>query len=517
MMQFNSAIKSKWALTTWLFLRGLGFVYCFAFLSLSVQIIALFGKNGILPAADFLHLVEIHTGAERFFLLPTLFWLGASDQALIFVCVLGVLISILAILGICAGFDFLCLWILYLSLAGIGQDFLSFQWDALLLETGFIAIFLAPWQIFSWPWLINAGKFQFKPSLYEPARIIVWLARWLLFRLMLESGLVKLASGDTTWRNLTALNFHYFSQPLPTPIAWYAAQLPVWFNEFSVLFVFFVELIVPFLILMGRKPRMFAAFAIILLQVLIAITGNYAYFNLLTIVLCLLLFDDDFIRRLLSKIFACASQHKELLRLNSLALREQNKSAKIVINGAAILILSISIGSLGRGFAGLLPVPLFLEQWHRFMSPCFIANTYGLFAVMTIERPEIIVEGSNDRVNWQEYEFKYKPGKLSQALPIVAPHQPRLDWQMWFAALGDPAYEPWFVNFMVRLLQGQKAVLHLLAKNPFPHKPPQYVRAVLYDYKFTDWIERKETGNWWKREYKRECLPAISLKGVAAP
>ncbi len=516
-MRLNSLTEAEYSLTAWLFLRSLSFTYFFAFLSLSGQIIGLFGKNGILPAAQFLQLVADHFGAARCWLLPTIFWLNASDAVLFVVCLAGILISLLAMFGVCTGLSFICLWFLYLSFSSIGQDFLSFQWDALLLETGFLAIFLGPWQFLEWPWKISFAKFRWAAARIEPSILFIWLIRWLLFRLMFESGLVKLASGDSTWRNLTALDFHYFTQPLPMPMAWFVAQAPHWFNEMSVVVVFIIELAIPFLIFTGRKARIIAALIIAGFQTLIAITGNYAYFNLLTIVLCISLLDDQLIKSLLNKstfvklrVWTGINE-----RLNNLLpAKDLNKAQNIVAIIAAIFITFISIGSLQRGLAGLLPLPHFLETLHDLSSSYCISNSYGLFAVMTTKRLEIVVEGSNDGSLWQEYEFKYKPGNLAMALPVVAPLQPRLDWQMWFAALGDARNDQWFINFVIRLLQGQKEVLDLLAKNPFPEGPPKYIRARLYDYQFTNASERANSGNWWKREFVRECIEPIRLDSV---
>ncbi len=513
-MRLDSLSKADYSLTAWLFLRGLALSYFFAFASLSGQIIALFGKDGILPVAQFLQLVRAHLGSQSFLILPSIFWLNASDAMLFAVCIAGVLISLLAIFGVCSGLCFIGLWFLYLSLASIGQDFLSFQWDALLLETGFLGIFLAPWQFLAWPWKISLAKLQWTANRIKPPVLFIWLLRWLLFRLMFESGLVKLASGDQTWRDLSALDFHYFTQPLPTPIAWYAAQLPHWLNEISVVLVYVIELAVPFLIFTGRKTRITAAFIITGFQMLIAVTGNYAYFNLLTIILAISLFEDQFIKTVLSS----SSFIKQRVWMNLIErlnywspAKDLAKGQHMVVILASIFVLSVSIGSLQRGLTGLLPIPQVFGALHELSFPYFISSSYGLFAVMTTKRLEIIVEGSNDGNLWQEYEFKYKPGNLAAPLPIVAPFQPRLDWQMWFAALGDAKQDQWFMNFMVRLLQGQKEVLDLLAKNPFPESPPKYIRARLYDYQFTNAIERQTSGNWWKREFVRECIEPIGL------
>ncbi len=501
----QSSQKSEYFLTRWLFLRLLALVYFFAFSSLATQAVNLFGSHGILPINEFLYLVKMNLGNSGAAVLPTLFWFNDSDLMLRAVCILGSILSLAAVLGMGTGCVFLLLWILYLSLVNVGQDFLSFQWDALLLEIGFLAVFFAPWQILEWPWTNNVK---------QPPKIILWLLWWLLFRLMFESGLVKLASGDPAWHNLSALDFHYLTQPLPTPLAWYAAKLPHWFNEISVVLVFVIELGIPFLIFMGRKARIFAAALLVFLQFLIALTGNYAYFNLLTFALCICLLDDQFMRNIVMQLCSqtgiIRSRLKNMLTDQFLVqpLDKKSKAMSIVIG---TFFLCLSIGSLGRGFVGVLPIPAFLEGLHDLVSTYYICNNYGLFAVMTTKRIEIQIEGSNDKSLWQEYQFKYKPGNLATVPCVVAPFQPRLDWQMWFAALGDPGHDRWFVNLLYRLLQGEKTTLQLLAKNPFPNSPPKYIRAKFYDYQFTNASEHQATGNWWKRTYLGECMPVLTL------
>jgi lipase maturation factor 1 len=474
----------------------MGLAYVAAFFSLSGQIIGLIGHHGILPADTFLESIKSGPGAASFATLPTAFWLNCSDGFLQSLCIAGGISALLAVLGIYTGPGLLLSWFFYLSIVNVGQDFLSFQWDILLLETGFLAIFLAPWQAFEPPWQFG----RFKAASPEPSLVIIWLMRWLLFRLIFESGMVKLASGDKTWANLTALNYHYYTQPLPTPLAWYAQQLPEWFQKFSVGSVFFIELIVPFLIFTPRTLRRFAGFAIILLQVLIALTGNYAFFNLLTIALCLLLLDDQAIARflfgpLVERISAVRQPRWPTLQ----------KGICLVV---AVFIGFLSVGNLL--YRARLPflVQSLLEPTERY----YFLNGYGLFAVMTTSRLEIEVQGSADGKEWRVYKFKYKPEDVQTAPPIVAPHQPRLDWQMWFAALSDWRTTSWFPNLMTRLLQGEPSVLNLLESNPFPDGPPTYVRADLYRYTFTNFQEKAKTGDWWHRQYAGEYFPVASLR-----
>jgi predicted DCC family thiol-disulfide oxidoreductase YuxK len=462
-------------IANWLFLRTLGAVYLFAFASFAAQAAGLIGSHGISPAADYLHSLREYYGAV-YWQVPTVFWLNAGDATIKAVCIAGICLSVLLLLGVRWRIVRVLLFVLYLSLVTAGQEFMGYQWDALLLEAGFLAILLGS------------------------SPIVVWLYRWLLFRLVFLSGVVKLASGDPSWRHFTALPVHYETQPLPTPLAWYTYQLPEWFQRGSVGFVFFVELVVPFLIFAPRRIRFFAARAMVALQVLILLTGNYAFFNVLTIGFCLFLIDDGFFRRLFPKT-ANWSTH--------LAAEKSHAWSRAVCGAFATLALFVGGFQVARPFG---------VRWSladtvvRIVSPFEVINSYGLFAVMTTTRPEIVIEGSNDGATWLAYEFKYKPGDLTRMPAWVAPHQPRLDWQMWFAALGDYQSDPWIVRFMARLLQGSPEVLRLLGRNPFPDGPPHYIRAQLYQYSFTTPAERKSTGAWWKRELKGVYVPAISLR-----
>jgi lipase maturation factor 1 len=460
-----------------------------------VQIHGLVGARGILPARNFLDAVASALGPERYWWVPSLFWLHPSDGFLDAMCATGTVLGMLLILGVAPVASLAGLWVLYLSLQSIGQDFLSFQWDLLLLEAGFLAIFLAPLQL--------------RPGLRrerEPPRPVVWLCRWLVFRLMFSSGLVKLLSGDPTWRNLTALEYHYWTQPLPTWIGWYANLLPGWFQEVSCALMFAIELGAPILIWNGRRARLAAFMALVTLQILIAMTGNYGFFNLLTITLCVMLLDDT-------------SWPSRLRRW-----REREAEAAsgfawprplIALVAGVLLLLSLLETFSPRWVGAGWPQPL--VKLRRAAAPLRLVGSYGLFAVMTTARPEIAVEGSDDGVTWREYEFRWKAGDLSHAPSFVEPYQPRLDWQMWFAALGRYQDDPWFLSFVLRLLEGSKEVTALLEHDPFAAHPPKYARAILYQYRFTDLAERRASGQWWKRERQRLYLPAVSLQSFRRP
>ena len=500
---WGNHVEPPWQnLARWIFLRGLGIIYLIAFVSLWTQITGLIGSNGIVPAELTIKSVKQFfdgqkAGFERVHQFPTLCWFNASDAFLKSQCAAGTLLAVLLIIGIAPAPCLFLLWLIYLSLSTVCDPFLGFQWDVLLLETGFLAIFFAPLQLF-----------PRRPSREAPpSRIVLWLLRILLFRLMFESGIVKLLSRDPSWHNLTALKFHYETQPLPTWIGWFANQAPLWFQEFSCGTMFFVELALPFLIFLPRKPRQVAFGAFVALEFLIFLTGNYCFFNLLAMLLCLLLLDDAAIQNLLRK--KSVPTLKPQLSTFNCPARRWPLAVTLPLAAAVCCACYVHLFS----FAGVrVPGPKPVVSIYEWLEPFRSFNSYGLFAIMTTSRPEIIVEGSDDGTNWKAYEFKYKSGELNRRPQFVEPHQPRLDWQMWFAALGDARQNPWFVNFCFRLLQGSPEVLSLLEKNPFPDAPPKYIRAEIYDYHFTNFAEQKTTGNWWRREAKGIYLPPVSLR-----
>jgi predicted DCC family thiol-disulfide oxidoreductase YuxK len=472
----------SYRLTQQIFLRFLGVVYLVAFLSLWVQIDGLIGREGILPLHSYLTEVQNLLGPDRYRILPTLCWLNPSDGFLHFLCWGGAAAALLIVVGLVQLPALVLAWAFYLSLTVAGQDFLSFQWDVLLTEAGFLAIFFAPWRI----WADRRRA--------EPSRIILWLLRWLLFRLMFMSGLLKLTSGDATWRAWTAMRYHYETQPLPTWIGWYFFHLPPWFQTLSCGVVFLAELLIPFLIFTPRRVRLVGFWGIIVFQLLIAITGNYGFFNLLAIVLCCVLPDDAFWRWMLRiKSLPSAVPRIAWPRLRAAAL-----------GALAVVLLAVTIPKCVDASGMQTPWPRALLQLDDWLAPLRIANDYGLFRVMTTQRPEIIVEGSDDAATWKPYSFKWKPGDLDRPPQFAEPHMPRLDWQMWFAALGaearEPMLDPWLESFMERLLAGSPPVLRLLAANPFPDHPPQSVRLVLYEYHFATLQSHRADGAWWRRD-----------------
>ncbi len=492
----RNAEPSTYVLTRWLFLRGLALIYFFAFVSLWVQLSGLIGSHGILPVDEFLQSVKASFGADSYRFVPTLVWLNTSDSFLSLLALGGTVFSALVFFDVLPAPALAILWVLWLSLVTVGQDFLAFQWDYLLLEVGFLAIFFAPWHI------LPRWSRQTTPSI-----VILWLLRLVLFRLMFGSGIAKLLGGDPTWSNLDALSYHYFTQPLPTPIAWYVHQLPDWFHKASTAVTLFIEIVVPFLIFAPRRVRLIGAILLILLQLFVALTGNFAYFNWLTVVLCITLLDDQFLQRIFPAHIAAAM-------LDSARQSTPSSIRRVIVAVVAVVILIVSVTQLSMATLSLPRVvyPRPVLELSNTLAPFGIVNSYALFVNMTTTRPEIIVEGSNDGTTWLAYEFQYKPGDPSRMPPWAAPHQPRLDWQMWFAALSDASSNPWFSRFLARLKEGSPEVLALLAKNPFPDAPPRYVRATLYDYTFTDLSTRQSTGAWWQRKAIGSYAPATTAR-----
>jgi hypothetical protein len=510
----------------WIFLRLLGVVFLIAFVSFGVQAAGLIGSGGILPADNYLDAVRERFGWGAYWRLPTLLWLGAGDAAIHGVWIAGAVLSVILTIGVLDRAVLFLLWAAYLSLIVAGQTFFNFQWDVLLLETAFTSLWLAPLEL--------------RPGLHPaapPSRGAVWLLRWLLFKLMFLSGATKLLSLDESWWGFTALPVHYESQPLPTWIGWHVFQLPAWFHQTSLWAMFAIELAVPCLIFCPRRLRRLSGLALIFLQLTIALTGNYNFFNLLSAALCVPLFDDRFFTSLSARF-----RPRAAVRLRRLARSRPPPSRWARIRGAvaallagAFLVLSAlsfieeiartERGSRARGGPRRLPelISGLCDGCERYLltpargwflepiAPWRTINGYGLFRVMTTERNEIAVEGSLDGREWKEYEFRWKPGRLDRAPAFVAPHQPRLDWQMWFAALHPQGHFHWLEPLFLSLLKGEAGVLALLGPDPFAGARPRYVRLRLYRYHFTDREERRTAGRWWRREDRGPLTRPLSL------
>jgi hypothetical protein len=463
----------RFAFASGLFLRLLALIHLTAFASYWMQLAGLVGPHGLLPAAPFFEAVHAQLGSDAFRQLPSLCWIFGAGHFLDVLCGIGIVLSLLLFAGIVPAFCLALLWACYLTLVGAGQVFFNYQWDALLLETTLLAVLLAPWS------LVPLWRRS------EPPRAARWILWWLLVRLMFLSGAVKLASGDPVWRNLTALSLHYETQPLPTPLAWYAHQLPLWAHRASCAAMFGIELVVPFLVFGPRALRHLAAVLMAGLMLLIALTGNYTFFNVLTVALCVLCLDDAWWSRLLRRELSAVGAVRPAPRW-------------IVAPVAALVVLFTVVqgsASLTRGSS--LP-PLYWNV-ERVVGPFRSLNNYGLFAVMTTTRPELVIEGSDDGATWLAYGLPHKPGDLARRPDFVAPLQPRLDWQLWFAALESPEQNPWVLSLSAHLLRGTPEVLALFATNPFPAHPPRFLRMIRFQYNFTDTATRARTGRWWQR------------------
>lgn len=477
----DSSQPADYQLVSGLFLRLLALIYLAAFASIGTQIVGLAGVEGILPFAEELQRMEDELAAERYWLHPTLFWLNASDTMLQTVAAAGCVFSVLLLFNILTRISLILLFALYLSLFHAGQIFMNFQWDYLLLESGFLAIFL--------------------PS---GSRFVVWLYHWLLFRFRFLSGASKLLSQDPTWANLTALNYFFEVQPLPHSGAWYAHQLPEWFLRFGTGAALATELVIPFLMFLPRRVKFFAAGATVLMQVLILLTSNHSYANLLTLVLCLFLFDDRALGRVIPQRAA------QWLGRGVASTPLSRPLAKVLLAALAGLIVFVSTVQMWEMFAWRRspePLAMLIDQVRAFR----IVNKYHVFPTMKTQRIEIIIEGSMDKQTWQAYEFKYKPGDLSRRPEFIVPHHPRLDWMMWFVPMG-PVFLPWFESFLHGLLENSPAVVGLLETNPFPGEPPRHLRVSVYRYRFTDPQAREGTGQWWERDYLGPFFPLPRLE-----
>ena len=513
----------RFALSRGIFLRLLGLVYLVAFASLATQILALIGADGLLPAADYLERVHDLWGAEAYYRLPTLLWLWPSDTGLVALCWIGMALSVAAVAGVAPIATFAALWVCYLSLTIAGQDFLSFQWDVLLLETGLLAMLYSP---AAWRAPLRSGR--------NPHAAARWLVWGLAFKLTFLSGVTKLLSGDATWWSLTALRYHYETQPIPTWVGWYAHQAPDWFGTLSVAVMFVIEVAIPFVIFVPprfRRPRIAGCALLCLLQILIAVTGNYGFFNLLTLVLYVSLLDD-------AAILTAVSGLRSLARTRStsdapaessppspsgaaprparpapadVAPREGARPSwrGYAVASLAALLAVLSALTLVREVRRPEPMPAWSNRLLGLVAPLQSVNGYGLFRSMTTERPEIVIEGTADGVTWREYAFPWKAGDLARAPGFVQPHMPRLDWQMWFAALDPQRQAHWLFALVDRLLENDPTALSLLDGNPFPGEPPHYIRLVMYRYRFTG-LDTGASGDWWSREpigYLTEPIP----------
>jgi len=459
---------TDYRLASRLFIKFLALIYLAAFLSLTGQITGLIGSEGILPLQEQLESATRYLGGWAWLQLPTLFWIDSSDAVLQATAWLGCIFAVLLFFGTLPRLMLLSLFVLYLSLATASQLFLNFQWDYLLLESGFLAIFL----------------------IGGPSRLILLMLHWLLFRLRFMSGIGKLASGDPSWSNLTALNHYFETQPLPHIGSWYAHQLPELLLQAGVLLTLFTELIVPFFIFLPRRWRLAAAFITIGMQLFIIATSNHNFFNLLTIALCLLLLDDDFIKRF-TAYFG--------LRIGETHYQNQSPTILALSAAGALLIFSSSIPLLLRNVAGVQPGKEIIA-WSDRVRRYGIGNAYHVFPTMQTERIELIIEASMDGNDWHPYVLPWQPVAVDRAPAFLVPHQPRLDWMMWFVPTQQPPGTIILDRLINRLAEGSEAVNSLFASVPFNGSRPNYFRVPAYRYRFTNAEERSATGAWWIRE-----------------
>ena len=492
----------RFVLSRWLFLKLLAVIYFIAFGSLLPQIHGLIGVEGLLPIHLYLQRAFELWGTEAYYQLPTLLWVYPSDALLTSLCWLGVILSTVALTSIAPIPIFGMLWVLYLSLTIAGQEFLSFQWDILLLETGLLAVLYSPFGLH--------GTSIYKK---QPAIAARWLIWGLAFKLTFLSGVTKLTSGDPTWRNFSALQYHYETQPLPNWISWHLHNTLDWFAVASVAFMFVIEIVISFVILFPptfRKTRIIGCFFLCLLQIVIALSGNYGFFNLLTLVLYLSLLDDHTLAKVLPRSISTipGTHHAE----NHRVLRPSG-----YVLGATISLLALLSGlSFVREIVRPTPMPAWTNTVMEWIAPIRSINSYGLFRTMTTERPEIVIEGSLNGTEWKEYTFRWKPSEESQTPNFVQPYMPRLDWQMWFAALSPQDNAHWLFPLAQRILENETSVLNLLGHNPFSEQAPRFVRFLLYRYRFST-PDDEIDGLWWNRKFVDYLTEPISRRTRSLP
>ena len=469
----------------WLFLRALGLIFLSAFYALVFQIHGLIGTRGILPAGEYLHAVStVAAPIKRLWFAPTLLWINASDAALTIVVALGIVCSLLLVLNVWPRLTVALCTLLFLSCIGVLQDFSSYQSDGMLLEAGFISIFFAPRGV--------------RPGLGEddpPSRLSLFMLRWEWFRIYFESGIVKLASGDPHWRNLTAMDEYYQNGPLPTWLGYYAQHLPHWYHAMTVIVTLVVELFIVWAVFLPRRFRIACFFVVTALQVGIIATANYAFLNYLVLVLGVLLLDDEFLTRLSSRVRVVAS-----LSSRTRAAHDRTRVAQPIVFGFMFYATIVAF----------VPVGAPLNYPAVLLEPFRVANAYGLFAVMTENRYEIEFQGSRDGHTWVAYPFRYKPQDPNERPGIYAPYQPRFEWNLWFSSLAPPQSSPWVLAAQRRLVEGSPSVLHLFRRDPFNGTPPTMVRTVLWQYWFTTRAQKRTTGAWWTRTELGEFFPAVS-------
>jgi hypothetical protein len=493
-------------LSRWIFLRALGAIYFSAFFSLVFQIRGLIGPQGILPASEYLQSLAEQVGRARYWYVPSLLWFSSGSHMLTALCWVGMFAAILLVLNFWPRGMLVVCFVCFLSFVSAAEDFSGYQSDGMLLEAGFLALFVAP-----------AG---FRPGFGKsrpPVRAALYLLLWEWFRIYFESGVAKIAGGDLEWRNFTAMDDYYQNGPLPTWIGWYVQHLPHWFHAAATGLTLALELVLIFAAFLPRPFRIALFFVVTPWQIVIILTANYTFLNYLVLLLGFLLLDDRFLARFVPnnwKPQLAQPSTQEALSANS-APRDLRQNiqlwlAPLRVSITAVLLVWIFYATTVQMVWMITPAPLPTSPV-ALLEPFRIANRYGLFAVMTRGRYEIEFQGSNDGRIWAAYSFRYKPQALDKPPRIYAPHQPRLDWNLWFASLGEWHGNPMVLRVERSLLSNDPDVLALFAANPFPQGPPRQVRAVLWQYWFTSMAEKRETGLWWRRESLGLYAPAIQL------
>jgi hypothetical protein len=517
-------------LPRWLFLRAVGVIYFSAFYSLAFQIRGLLGPAGLLPAGSYLQEVGKYFAASRFWYAPTLLWLGSSNRELMALCWLGLVASLFLILNLWPrGMLFVC-FVLFLSFVAAAQDFSGYQSDGMLLSAGIVCIFFAP------------GGFRPGFGASEPpSRASLLLLQILWFSIYFDSGVAKYFGGDPSWRDFTAMDQYYQNGPLPTWIGWYVQQLPEWFHASAAVFTVVVELLFVWTIFLPRRFRVICFSIVTFLQLNMILTANYAFLNYLVLALGILIVDDRFLVRFFPQNWAAPvrSNLSETWRETSPTKLDlsatadplpatpppspesQNNSVLAGDPHARLLFRAVGLWAAGSLLALLLYANVFLILEQVFgslplpsrpvtiLEPFRVANRYGLFGRMTWKRYEIEFQGSDDGTNWTPYPFRNKPQNPAEAPRVYAPYQPRFDWNLWFASLGEWRNNPWVLRTEEFLLSNDKDVISLFASNPFPQNPPKQVRTVLWQYWFTDLATKRSTGMWWRREYLGLYAPSL--------
>jgi Lipase maturation factor len=484
----TSAIPSYW-LTRYVILRLLGAIYATAFLVAVKQVVPLIGSNGLLPVGLFLQRVgdELGSRGAGFEHLPSLFWLGHSDTVLVVTAWIGFVLSCVVLAGYANAILMGVLWFLYMSFVHVGQDWYGYGWEIQLLETGFLGIFLCP--------LLDPRPFPKR----APPLPVIGLFRWLNFRIMFGAALIKIR-GDDVWRNWTALYYHFETQPIPGPLSRWFHFLPRAVLKAGVCFNFVAELIAPWFAFWPRPARLIAGCLMVILQFILILSGNLSFLNWLTIVPALACFDDHFLSRFLPRAIVG--------RAKAAATRAEPSRPMLVI--AWIVTLVIVLLSLQPVNNMLSPRQIMNTSF----DPLDLVNTYGAFGSVGRERLNVVFEGTtdvvpDDKANWKAYPYKGLPMDPARRPPQIAPYHLHFDWQMWFAAMSSPEEYPWTLNLISKLLHNDPGAVGLFASNPFPDRPPRYIRAVLYRYTFAK--PGNADGLWWNRERVGDVwLPAFS-------